>query len=205
VHAQTEERHRIERNIHDGVQQEIIASIAKIRLARNQLARDPELAATTLTGLQEDTLRMLENLRELSRGIHPPVLTHRGLVEALRTQASLLPIDVHVEVAPELRHTRFPEVVEEAAYFVVSEGLANVLKHASTDRATVRLDLDDGRLTVQVADGGAGCRGASAGTGIVGLQDRLSSLGGDLQLNDQPGGGTILSAVLPTGVGDRNG
>jgi signal transduction histidine kinase len=205
VRAQTEERHRIERNIHDGVQQEIIASIAKIRLARNQLARDRELAATTLAGLQEDTLRMLDNLRELSRGIHPPVLTHRGLVEALRTQASLLPIEVHVDVAPELRNARFPDVVEEAAYFVVSEGLTNVLKHAGTDEATVRLDLDDGRLTVEVADRGGGCSSASPGTGIVGLQDRLSSLGGDLRLDDQPGGGTILSVVLPTRVGDRHG
>jgi signal transduction histidine kinase len=148
---------------------------------------------------------MLNSLRELSRGIHPPVLTHRGLVEALRTQASLLPIDVHVDVAPKLRNARFPDVVEEAAYFVVSEGLANVLKHAGTDEATVRLDLDDGRLTVEVADRGGGCSGASPGTGIVGLQDRLSSLGGDLQLDDQPGGGTILSAVLPAGVSDRHG
>jgi signal transduction histidine kinase len=205
LHAQTEERHRIERNIHDGVQQEIIASIAKIRLARNQLARDPELAGTTLAALQEDTLRMLDNLRELSRGIHPPVLTHRGLVEALRTQASLLPIDVHIDVAPELRDARFPDVVEEAAYFVVSEGLTNVLKHAGTDEATVRLGLDDGRLTVEVADRGGGYAGAPPGTGIVGLHDRLSSLGGDLRLGDRPGGGTVLSAVLPTGAGDRHG
>lgn len=205
VHAQAEERHRIERNIHDGVQQEIIASIAKIRLARNQLTRDPQLAGATLAGLQEDTLRMLDNLRELSRGIHPPVLTHRGLVEALRTQASLLPIDVHFDVAPELRDTRFPEVVEEAAYFVVSEGLTNVLKHARTDKATVRLDLDDGRLTVEVADRGDGCTGASPGTGLVGLHDRLSSLGGDLRLDEKPGGGTTLHAVLPAEVGDRHG
>jgi hypothetical protein len=94
---------------------EIVASIAKIRLARNQLARDPARAEGTLAGLQEDSRRTLENLRELSRGIHPPVLSHHGLVEAVRTQAGLSPIDVHVEVAPQLRDARFPDAVEEAA------------------------------------------------------------------------------------------
>jgi signal transduction histidine kinase len=127
VQAQMVERHRIERNIHDGVQQEIIASIATIRLARNQLARDPDRAEATLASLQDHTRRMLENLRELSRGIHPPVLTHHGLVEALRTQAGMLPIDIHVDVAPDIRESRFPDEVEEAAYYVASEGLTNVL------------------------------------------------------------------------------
>jgi signal transduction histidine kinase len=206
LHAQMEERHRIERNIHDGVQQEIIASIAKVRLARNQLARDRELAETTLAGLQDDYCRMLDNLRELSRGIHPSVLTHRGLVEALRTQATLLPIDVHVDVAAELRNARFGAEVEEAAYYVVSEGLTNVLKHAHTDEATVQLAIDDGQLTVQVIDHGRGCiSGPAPGSGIIGLRDRLGPIGGELRLDGRPGDGTTLRATLPIQVAERHG
>jgi signal transduction histidine kinase len=198
LHAQMEERRRIERNIHDGVQQEIIALIARIRLARNQLARDPQLAETTLAGSQGDARLTLENLRELSRGIHPPVLTHRGLADALRTQASLSPIDVEVDVAPELSKTRFSDEVEEAAYYVVSEGLANVLKHAATEEATVKLATSDGSLTVQVIDHGCGCdANRGPGSGIIGLRDRLGSIGGELQVQSQPGDGTTLHAVLP--------
>lgn len=206
VQAGMEERHRIERNIHDGVQQEIIASIAKIRLARNQMARDPNLAETTLASLQDDAGRMLDNVRELSRGIHPSVLTHRGLVEALRTQASVLPIDVRVEVAPVVRDARFPDEVEEAAYYVVSEGLTNVLKHAGTDEATVTLDADGEELIVEVTDRGRGCGGGWApGSGLVGLRDRLNSLGGELHMHGRAGGGTALRAVLPLEVADRHG
>jgi signal transduction histidine kinase len=206
VQAGMEERHRIERNIHDGVQQEIIASIAKIRLARNQMARDPNVAEATLASLQDDAGRMLDNVRELSRGIHPPVLTHRGLVEALRTQASVLPIDVRVEVAPVVRDARFPDEVEEAAYYVVSEGLTNVLKHAGTDEATVTLDADGGELIVEVTDRGRGCGGGWApGSGLVGLRDRLNSLGGELHMHGRAGGGTALRAVLPLEVAHRHG
>ncbi len=205
VQAQMEERHRIERNIHDGVQQEIIASIAKIRLARNQLVRDPSRAEATLAGLQEDARRTLENLRELSRGIHPPVLSHHGLVEALRTKAGLLPIDVHVEVAPQLRDARFPDAVEEAAYYVASEGLTNVLKHAGTGRATVKLDMGDGQLIVEVTDRGRGCDPATPpGSGLIGLRDRLGSLGGELNIDSRTGDGTTLRAALPARMVDRH-
>jgi len=199
VQAQMVERHRIERNIHDGVQQEIIASIAKIRLARNQLARDPDRAEVTLASLQDHTRRMLENLRELSRGIHPPVLTHHGLVEALRTQAGMLPIDIHVDVAADIRESRFPDEVEEAAYYVASEGLTNVLKHARTGQATVKLGMDGGRLVVAVIDNGCGCDPVTPpGSGLVGLRDRLGSLGGELSIVSKPGDGTTLRAALPT-------
>ena len=206
LHAQMEERHRIERNIHDGVQQEIIASIAKVRLARNQLTRDRGLAETTLAGLQGDSYRMLDNLRELSRGIHPSVLTHRGLVEALRTQAALLPINIRIDVAAELRHARFGDEMEEAAYYVVSEGLTNVLKHARTDEATVQLALDEDQLTVAVIDHGRGCvSGQAPGSGIVGLRDRLGAIGGELHLNGRPGDGTTLRATMPVRVAERHG
>ncbi len=199
LQAQTEERRRIERNIHDGVQQEIIASIAKLRLARNQLSRGPEQAATTLADLQDDLHNMLENLRELSRGIHPPVLTHRGLADAVRTKAGLLPIDVEVDVAPDVRSARFPEAVEEAAYYVVAEGLTNVVKHAQTKRASVKLRMDNGLLTLEVADRGQGYDTTDLpGSGIVGLRDRLSSFGGELRVDSRRGKGTTLRATLPT-------
>jgi signal transduction histidine kinase len=196
VHAQREERHRIERNIHDGVQQEIIASIAKIRLARNQLARDPALAEATLAETQAESRQTLEHLRELSRGIHPSVLTDRGLVDAFRSQASTLPIDVDIDVTSYMRRMRFPEEIEESAYFVVSEGLTNVLKHAETDAATVRLRTGNQHLTVEVIDHGRGCQ-REPGSGILGLRDRLDSIGGDLTVHSPSGGGTILRAVLP--------
>jgi signal transduction histidine kinase len=199
VHAQREERRRIERNIHDGVQQEIIASIAKIRLARNQLARDPQLAEATLAEAQAEARQTLEHLRELSRGIHPSVLTDRGLVDAFRSQASMLPIDVDIDVTNDIRRVRFSEEIEESAYFVVSEGLTNVLKHAETDAATVRLRTGNQHLTVEVIDDGRGCR-TEPGSGILGLRDRLDSIGGELTVDSPSGGGTTLRARIPLGA-----
>ena len=198
VQAQMAERRRIERNIHDGVQQEIVATIAKLRLSRNQLSRDPEEAAATLAELQEDVRRTMENLRELSRGIHPLVLSHRGLVAALDAQARNMPIDVCIDAAPDVRSTRYAEDVEAAAYFVVSEGLTNVLKHAGTQEATVGLRAVNGHLIAEVVDHGCGCAGESAtGSGIVGLRDRVESIGGRLQLDSRPNAGTTLRATLP--------
>jgi signal transduction histidine kinase len=199
VQAQLHERRRIEQNIHDGVQQDIVATIASIRLARNQLARDPPLAATTLEALQEHTRRTMESIRELGRGIHPPVLTHRGLLEALDAQAARMPIDVRLDAAADVRAARYAEDVEVVAYFVVSEGLANVLKHAGTDLAIVRLDTVDGWLTVEVIDHGRGCdrETAAAGSGVLGLRDRVESVGGRLSVDSSPGRGMTLRALLP--------
>jgi signal transduction histidine kinase len=203
LQAQTAERRRIERNVHDGAQQEIIASLVKIRLARNQLDRDPRLAAGTLAELQEDTRRVVENLRTLSRGIHPHVLTNRGIAEALCAQASHSPIDVCVEIASEVRGTRYTEDVEATAYYVVSEGLTNVLKHAGTKEATVRLQTAEDRLVTEVIDHGRGCDGRSAGSGLVGLRDRVESIGGTLEIDSQAGAGTVLRALLPANVANH--
>jgi signal transduction histidine kinase len=206
VQAQMHERRRIEQNIHDGVQQDIVATIASIRLARNQLARDPPLAATTLEALQEHTRRTMDSIRELSRGIHPPVLTHRGLLEALDAQAARIPIDVRLDAAADVRAARYAEDVEVVAYFVVSEGLANVLKHAGTDLAIVRLDTVDGWLTVEVIDHGQGCdrETATTGSGILGLRDRVESVGGRLSVDSSPGRGVVLRALLPARRGPVN-
>lgn len=199
VQAQLSERRRIERNIHDGVQQEIVALIAKLRLSRNQLTRDPTEAADTLADLQDDARRILKDLRELSRGIHPLVLTHRGLTEALDAQARLIPLDVCIDATPDVRASRFTEDVESTAYYVVSEGLTNVLKHAGTDEATVKLQAINGHLVAEVIDHGRGCAGpTAAGSGIVGLRDRVESIGGELRLDSRPHAGTTLRAVLPT-------
>jgi signal transduction histidine kinase len=193
------ERRRIEQNIHDGVQQDIVATMAKIRLARNQLARDPQLATTTLASLQEHSRRTLDSIRELSRGIHPPVLTHRGLLEALDAQAARIPIDVRLNAAADVRAARYAEDVEVVAYFVVSEALANVLKHAGTELAIIRLDSADQWLTVEVIDHGRGCdrETAAAGSGILGLRDRVESIGGRLSVDSSPGRGMTLRALLP--------
>ena len=155
-----------------------MAAIAKLRLARNQLARDTDEATNTLEELQHDTRRILQNLRELSRGIHPLILTHRGLTDALDTQARHLPLQVRIDAAPDVRVTRYAEEVEATAYYVISEGLTNVLKHAGTNEATVRLHTSDGRLIAEVIDRGRGCDGAPRGSGLTGLRDRVESVGG---------------------------
>jgi signal transduction histidine kinase len=198
VHAQDAERRRIERNIHDGVQQEIVALMARARLARNQLARDPELASATLAELQGEASRVLEGIRELAQGIHPTVLSDRGLVEAVVDRAQRMPIDVRVTVESALRGRRFAGEIEAAAYFVASEGLANVLKHARARGAEITLSAPNGRLLVEVADDGAGFDAVGAsGSGLSNLADRVAALSGELVVDSRPGEGTRLAASLP--------
>lgn len=198
VQTQETERRRIERNIHDGVQQEMVALVAKVRLARNQLRRDPEVADTTLEELQHEARQTLEELRELSRGIHPAVLTDRGLLEAVEERTSRLPLGVAVHAPAALRGVRFGEETEGAAYFFVSEALANVLKHAAASRATVRLRHEDDRLFVEVADDGVGFVPADAtGSGLTGLRDRIEAVGGSLRVASRVGEGTTVAATLP--------
>ncbi|HEV8420744.1 MAG TPA: histidine kinase [Actinomycetota bacterium] len=205
VHAQDAERRRIERNIHDGVQQEVVALMARARLARNQLGRDPELADATLAALQAEASRVLEGIRELAQGIHPTVLSDRGLVEAVEDRAQRMPIDVRVTVEPALRGRRFAGEIEAAAYFVVSEGLANVLKHARARRAAITLSVPNGRLLVEVADDGAGFEAVGAsGSGLSNLADRVAALSGELVVDSRPGEGTRLAASLPGREADHD-
>lgn len=199
VQAQMAERRRIERDIHDGVQQDVIAAIARIRLARNQLERDPTLASRTLVDLQEHATATLQRLRELSRGIHPLALTHHGIVAALEAQIARLPLEVTVDASPVARQIRYREDIEAAAYFVAAEGLTNVIKHAGTDTATIRLAAHDGHLLVEVVDAGRGADPTSlrTGSGLLGLTDRVESLRGELEVDSAPGAGTTLRARLP--------
>jgi signal transduction histidine kinase len=196
VQAEEQARRRIERDIHDGSQQEIAALIARIGLARNQMRRDPSLALETLADLQSEAQQALMNLRELALGIHPSVLTDRGIVEAIEARAARLPLGVTLECDPGLRSVRFDEAVEGGVWFLVSECFANTLKHSGAERVTVRLTRSAGALELQVSDDGRGFDVAAAG-GLPGLNDRIAAVGGTFEVQSAPGGGTVVRAVVP--------
>ena len=198
VQAEEAGRRRLERDIHDGVQQELVALLAKIGRARSQLGRGSAAVAGLLEELQEETKLTLSDLRDLAQGIHPTVLTDRGLVEAIQDRISRLPDSVSLEADGQLRNTRFTQAVEGAAYFTVCEGLANAMKHASAGRVVVRLGAEGDGLLIEVCDDGAGFEsGAVARSGLSGLQDRIDALGGKLAIVSAPGRGTQLRATLP--------
>jgi signal transduction histidine kinase len=198
VAAQDAERRRLERDIHDGVQQHVVALMAKVQLARNQVRRESALTAETLEEVQADAGRLLDEMRELASGIHPTVLTDGGVVAAVRFRADQLPIKVVLDTDPATRTRRYPEPVEAAGYFIACEALANVLKHASASRATVKIAADNGTLTISVTDDGRGFDPSTAArSGLRGLQDRVDALGGRLEVTSTHSG-TTLSASLPT-------
>lgn len=198
VRAEETGRRRLERDIHDGVQQELVALLAKIRLARNQVSRDPSAVGTLLEELQEETKLALSDLRDLAQGIHPTVLSDRGLVEAIEDRVSRMPANVTIEVAEQVRKARFTQAVEGAAYFTVCEGLANAMKHASAQRLTVRLETQESELCLDISDDGAGFDAQKVSrSGLKGLEDRIEALGGRLQVTSAPGRGTQLLARLP--------
>jgi signal transduction histidine kinase len=203
VQAQETERRRLERDLHDGIQQELVVLIAKARLARNQLDRDPALAAETLAELQGSAQHALADLRSLARGIHPAVLSSRGLVEALDAMAARLPVGVRVDSDMAIRDVRYAPEIEGAAYFVVAEALANVLKHADATQAIVTISANDSWLRVAVADDGHGFdRGAVRESGLRGVRDRVEALGGHVEIESRQSG-TRLDASLPTSNGSH--
>jgi signal transduction histidine kinase len=172
--------------------------LAKIGRARNQLGRDPAALAGLLDELQEETKLALSDLRDLAQGIHPTVLTDRGLVEAIEDRISRLPDSVSLEADSRMRNTRFAQAVEGAAYFMACEGLANALKHAEAERVVVHLSAERDSVVVEVSDDGAGFdAGGVARSGLSGLKDRIDALGGKLEVVSQPGLGTRLRASLP--------
>lgn len=200
VTADESARRGIERDIHDGAQQELVALIARMGLARSELRRDPGRVDDTLVALQSEVRGALENLRHLVAGIHPAVLTDHGLVEAIEIRSARLPFDVAVECDSRTRAARFSDAVEGAAYLFVSEGLANVLKHAGAKRACVRVACSARELEVEVADDGRGFDPDTAsGTGLRGLTDRVEALGGTLSIDSTRQAGTRLVARLPIG------
>jgi signal transduction histidine kinase len=189
-----EERRRLERDLHDGAQQRLVSMALNIRLARAKLNEDPLAADQLLASAGQELDSALEELRELARGIHPAVLTDRGLGTALETLASRAPVPVELAELPE---ERLPEAVELAAYFVVAEGLTNVAKYASASHATVGIVRENGRLMVEVADDGVGGADPANGTGLRGLADRIAVLEGRLEIDSEQGRGTILRAQIP--------
>jgi signal transduction histidine kinase len=197
IAAQDAERRRIERDLHDGIQQEVVALIAGLRLARNRLSRD-QLTAEELTELQDQAREMLRDLRELAHGIHPPVLTDNGLVAALESRVSRFPLTVEIVADDGLRDERFSEDVEGTAYFLACESLTNVAKHAGTDGARVRLSRFYNLLCLAVDDSGRGFQpnGARSG-GLANIRDRVEALHGRLTIESQVGTGTSIRAELP--------
>jgi len=198
VAAADAERRRIERDLHDGVQQHVVALLTKIRLARNAVGRGEDVTAQ-LAAVQTDAADLMADLRELAHGIHPPVLSDRGLVEAIETRADRMPVPVATRADPELRERRFAADVEAAAYYVVCEALTNVVKHADASTAAVELSTADGRLTVLVRDDGSGGVAAGEGHGLTNLRDRVEALGGRLRVEGSAGSGSAVAAELPVG------
>jgi signal transduction histidine kinase len=198
VEAEENSRRRLERDIHDGVQQDLVALIARIGLARSQLGRGVGAPEETLADLQADAQRVLASLRELASGIHPSVLDDRGLLEALESRAARLPIAVTIDCEAELRAARFDERIESAAYFVCCEGFANALKHSGAERIALSLRRDGGALALELRDDGCGFDpGSAGGTGLAGLGDRVDALGGRFEVHSAPGEGTRLRAAFP--------
>ena|GEM_PF-727885 len=192
VAAGDESRRRIERNLHDGIQQRLVTIALKLRMvtadAETPAVRD-ELAA-----LDAELVDAVDELRELSRGIHPAILSQGGLEPALKTlsRRSTVPVDLDVHVG-----RRLPAPVEAAAYYVAAESLANVVKHANASVVELRADIHDDRLVVSIGDDGAGGADPSSGSGLIGLIDRVEALGGTLLVSSPPGAGTTLRAELP--------
>jgi signal transduction histidine kinase len=185
-------RRKLERDLHDGAQSRLVGLALLLRVARGR-ATDPEQAAV-LDRAQEELQASLRELRDLARGIHPAVLTDRGLAPALDALVTRVPVPVTVEARG---LDGLPPPVETAAYFVVSEALANVAKYARATHATVAVERVNGHLTVEVADDGVGGADAAAGSGLRGLADRIAALDGTLSLDSPAGRGTRLRAEIP--------
>ena len=196
VAAQDEERRRLERNIHDGAQQELVALAVKQRLLGNLIGRDDDKAKEMVAQLAADTNSALENLRDLARGIYPPLLADKGLIAALEAQARKATVPTTVE-----GHGigRFGQDVEAAVYFSCLEALQNIAKYAAASGAAIELTDGDGSITFLVTDDGRGFDPAATGygTGLQGIADRLAALGGELNIASEPGAGTRLRGVLP--------
>jgi signal transduction histidine kinase len=187
-------RRKLERNLHDGAQQRLVSLSLSLRLAQNQLRKDPGAAEQLLEASREELGQALEELRELARGIHPAVLTDRGLGAALDTLASRAPLPVEIDC---VQHGELPAPVEAAAYYVVSEALTNVTKYAEASVVKVTVGRVDGTAFVEVADDGVGGADPSSGSGLSGLADRVASLSGKLEIDSPPGAGTRVRAEIP--------
>jgi signal transduction histidine kinase len=195
VEAGYEERKRVERDLHDGAQQRLVGLALNLRLAKSMQESDPEEAAAILDEASEELAQATDELRELARGIHPAVLTSRGLPAAITALAARAPLPVEVETDVK---DRLPESVEAAAYFVAAEALTNVARHSGAAAASISAVSANSTLVLEVRDNGNGGVDPT-GSGLRGLGDRVSALGGRMSVAGAPATGSILRAEIPTG------
>ena len=188
------ERRRLERNLHDGAQQRLVALSFSLRLALAKLGSDPAGARAVLSDAGDELALALEELRELARGLHPAILTDRGLRAAVEMLAARAPIEVEIAEIPD---ERLAEPVEAAAYYLIAEALTNVTKYAHATRVRTRVAAGDGKVVVEVSDDGVGGADPAAGSGLRGLADRVEALGGSLAVVSSAGAGTVLRAEIP--------
>jgi signal transduction histidine kinase len=191
VAAADETRRRIERDLHDGTQQRLVSLGLQLRLAREVVPAELRELETQIVRVADELGGVVEDLREIARGIHPAILSEGGLGPALRTLARRAAIAVELDVAA---IARLPEPIEVAAYYVVSEALTNAAKHAHASVVRVAVEKRDDGLHLSVRDDGAG---GARGSGLIGLRDRAEALGGSLELSSPPGEGTLISVQLP--------
>ncbi len=193
IEAADEARRLLERNLHDGAQQRLVALSVSLRLAESKVVSDPERAEATIRAAREELAAALEELRELARGIHPAVLTDRGLAAAVEALVVRTPLPVTVTMPDD----RLPPAIEAAAYYVVAEAITNIVKYAGARSVEVTLEADDTRVLVSVRDDGCGGADPDSGTGLRGLRDRLAALDGMLEVESPPDGGTLVLAQIP--------
>ena len=197
VAAEAAERRRLERNLHDGAQQRLVTASLNLHLADRKLEQDADAAREFLAIAQSELAGSLAEIRQIARGLRPPALAADGLAQAVRrlVEHAVVPVDLVT-----LPTERLPEAVEEVAYYVIGESLANAAKHAGATRVSVAARESGGALVVEVADDGRG--GAEPrGSGLRGLADRVAVVGGRLEVESPPDGGTLVRAVIPTAFG----
>jgi signal transduction histidine kinase len=198
VRAGDAERRRVERDLHDGAQQRLLALSLALHSARRQLGNgEQDLVAETLERSGRELADAIDELRELARGIHPAILTDRGLDAALDALAARAPVPVELQSSD----TRLPPPVEAAAYYVVSEALANVAKYADASSVRVSVAQQNGCARVEVSDDGVGGADPMRGSGLRGLADRVAALDGTLEVESTAGRGTTIRADIPLRVG----
>jgi PAS domain S-box-containing protein len=194
VQAGDAERRRLERNLHDGAQQRLVSISLALRRAQARLESDPAEAREVLDGASDELALAMEELRELARGLHPAILTQRGLGAAVRVLADRAPLPVEIAALPD---DRLPEPVEAAIYYLVAEALTNVAKYAQASAAVVEITLQNGSAIVAISDDGIGGAAPADGSGLRGLADRVEALAGQLEVESPPGAGTRLKAEIP--------
>jgi signal transduction histidine kinase len=196
IAAADAERRRIERDLHDGAQQRLVALATMLSLAEVRFKTDPEKAVELVARARTEAELAVKELRDLAHGIHPAVLSDLGLRAALEALAARAPVPVQISGVPS---APLPPAVEAAAYFVTAEALTNVAKYARASECVICLTLEDARLRVEVRDDGIGGADASAGSGLLGLRDRVEALDGSLEVDSPLGAGTAVIVELPAG------